>query len=297
VATLLAATYPALVLLTGQAMSDLAFAAGVCALLAWLVAPPRGRRSAALTGLAVGVLTLLRTVGAGLAILPLLLADRGDRIRAFLVCACVAIATVLPWMVRNASEMGSFTIGTNGGANMLVGQHPGASGWSDAFELPPAVAAATGEVARDAAMRREALGFMREHPLEAIALVPAKFAAMYLLETQAVSAMFHGEKQAGDAMRYLLFGVSQFAWFVIAALVLVRLGSWRDPQRRPRGAQWIGWVLVAYFTAICVVFHGEDRYRLPLLPWLLIEAAVVLCGAPQPRRRSISPFNSSSDEN
>ena len=35
----------------------------------------------------------------------------------------------------------------------------------------------------------------------------------------------------------------------------------------------------AYFTALCIVFHGEDRYRLPILPWLIIEAAVVMARA------------------
>jgi hypothetical protein len=35
-------------------------------------------------------------------------------------------------------------------------------------------------------------------------------------------------------------------------------------------------LIAGYFTSICLVFHGEDRYRLPILPWILLEAAVVV---------------------
>jgi hypothetical protein len=200
-------------------------------------------------------------------------------------------------MMRNAVALDRFTIGTNAGSNLLVGDRPGASGWRDAFELPANVQALRGEVERDDAMRAQALAFVHDHPGQVLAMLPRKLAGMYLLETQAVTSLFQGERHASDSIRHALYGVSQLAWMLVALLVLARVHSWRDGHQHPRAAQWTGWLLVAYFTAICLVFHGEDRYRLPVLPWFLIEAAVALCAAAQPRSRSIKPLSSSSDAN
>ena len=53
----------------------------------------------------------------------------------------------------------------------------------------------------------------------------------------------------------------------------------RQPGQRPRGILWCSWLFIGYFTLLGLVFHGQDRYRLPILPWLLIEAAVIVARA------------------
>jgi 4-amino-4-deoxy-L-arabinose transferase-like glycosyltransferase len=306
VATLMAAMYPALVLMTGQSLSDLVFVAGLFAAFAFVLRVNGDRPQDVLwLGAAIGLLTLLRSVGGGLvALLPAVwwLVRRNDAryARAVAIAAFACAVVVLPWMVRNAIVLDRFTIGTNAGSNLLVGNRPGASGWRDAFELSPQLLAVRGEAARDDAMKAQAWAFIREHPAQALAILPGKLAGMYLLETQAVTSLFQGERRGSDAARHALYGLSQLTWMALALLVLARVASWRAASQRPRGAQWSGWLLVAYFTAICLVFHGEDRYRLPVLPWFLIEAAVVLAGArgmTQPRNRSIRPLSSSSDAN
>jgi 4-amino-4-deoxy-L-arabinose transferase-like glycosyltransferase len=300
VATLLVAVYPALVLMTGQTMSDLVFVAGLFAVFAFVAATDGARaRDALIVGIAVGVLTLVRTVGIACVVLfPLMWWRRGSslRIRGFALVAIGCALLVVPWMLRNAAVLDRFTLGTNGGSNILVGHRADATGWRDVFEQPPAVERARNEVERDDAMRAEALRFMREHPLEALALIPRKFVAMYITETDVVTAMFQGMHRSSERVRHLLQIACQLAWMTIAGLVLVRLLSWRNRDQRPVGLRWSGWLLTAYFTAICLVFFGTDRYRLPVLPWLLIEAAVVLAGV-QPRSRSINPLSSSSDAN
>ena len=303
VATLFTAAYPALVVMTGQSMSDLPFVAGMYALIAFaLRVDGSRRRDGVVAGVAVGLLTLVRTVGLGLVVLVpaiwwLASRDATKYVRSASIVACVCAAVLLPWMVRNAVALDRFTIGTNGGSNLLVGSRPGASGWRDAFDYPDSVAAARTEVAVDDAMRKEAFAFIRNHPLDALAILPGKLAAMYLLETQAITSLFQGERHGSDRIRHALYGMSQLAWLAIALLVAARLASWRRPDDRPRGTQWFGWLLVCYFTAICLVFHGEDRYRLPLLPWYLIEAAVVAVLGAQRRNLSMRPLSSSSEPN
>ena len=303
VATLLVALYPALILMTGQTMSDLPFLAGMYALMAFALRTDGERvGDAIIIGLAAGLLSLVRSVGAGLVVLLpaiwwLRTRDTSRFLRATVIAALACAACLAPWMARNAVALDRFTIGTNGGSNLLVGSRPDASGWRDRFELPDSVLAAPDEVSQDDAMRNEALSFIRDHPADALAILPHKLVAMYLLETQAVTSQFQGKQRAGDAVRHFLFGASQLAWISIALLVLARVVSWRRKADRPRGARWSGWLLVAYFTAICLVFHGEDRYRLPIMPWFIIEAAAFAVAAAQRRSLSMMPLSSSSEPN
>ena len=287
IATLAACVYPALVLMTAQAMTELLFTAGLFALLAWLLRVEReGWREAAALGMACALLTLVRSAAVGLfALMPLIWwlrsGDTKAYWRAVVVAGLVCAACLLPWMLRNTVELDRFTIGTNAGPNLLVGNHAGASGgYERGFEPPDILRAGrdSNEVEADDLMKTEALRFVREHPLQALAILPRKFGAMYLLETQAVSSNFQGAVRGSDLVRHLLYATSQAAWVLVALLAFGRVSSWRHGDARPRNIQWSGWLLVLYFTAICLVFHGEDRYRLPILPWLLIEAAAAVAG-------------------
>jgi hypothetical protein len=265
-------------------MTELLFTAGLFVLLAWMLRMDRWHwRNAAALGVGCALLTFVRSAAVALfAVMPLVwwlrFGDTKSYWRTVLVAGLVCASCLLPWMLRNSLELDRFTVGTNAGPNLLVGNHAGASGgYEPGFEPTDILreGRAGNEVEADDVMKAQAFRFVREHPLEALAILPRKLGAMYLLETQAVSSNFQGEHPASDGARHVLYAISQAAWVVVALLVIGRIVSWRHGDARPRAAQWCGWLLVAYFTAVCLVFHGEDRYRLPILPWLLIEAAVV----------------------
>jgi 4-amino-4-deoxy-L-arabinose transferase-like glycosyltransferase len=282
ITTALLALYPPLVFMTGQALSDLVFLAGLSALLVWWLARPKPRwTDAALAGLAISGLTLVR--GAGLVLLPVLalvlLAQIGPR-RALLGAAVMALACAVgltPWLVRNHAVMGQVTLGTNLGVNFYAGNRPGASGGVDSFDWPVAVLALPNEAHRDRALRDAALEFIVARPMETAALLPRKLMHLYAFEFEAASGLLQGHP-AGSPARLAAFGVSQFAYGVVLALLLARVLSWSHPGRHPRGVQWVGWWVAAGVTALCLLTHGQDRYRLPILPWMVLEGAVWLAG-------------------
>ena len=282
-ATLALAIHPALLFMTGQAMSDLPFLAGSALLLAvWLARPAPRWTDSVLAGLAIALLTLLR--GAGLVLLPVLpliaLAGglggrRAARCAGLLVLACAA--GLAPWVARNQVVLGQATLGTNLGINLYAGNRPGASGGVDRFDWPAASMAERGEAAQDRALRQAALDFVTAHPLEAAAALPRKLLHLFAFEFEAASALLQGHP-AGSPARLMAFGASQLVHALLLALLLARLLSWRDPGQRPRGLQWTGWWLAAGVTALALLTHGQDRYRLPLLPWMVLEAAVWIAG-------------------
>ena len=292
-ATLAAATYPALVLMTGQPLSDLAFLAGLLALVAGVLASrPWGPVASVVVGAAIGLLTLTRGVGIGLLVVVpaiwLLRGRAGGRVGASLLLIATAFgACIAPWVLRNDAVFGRPTIGTNLGVNAYIGNHRGASGGSVAASpaiLPESVG--DDEAAIDAALTHRAIDFVVSAPGEAAAILPGKLVHLYLLDTYAVSALFQGERASPAWVKHGLFAVAQLAYVAFLSLFVVRVLELPWRAHRPRGAQWTGWLLAGYFTLLCLVFHGEDRYRLPILPWILVEGCVVLARSQPSRGRA-----------
>jgi 4-amino-4-deoxy-L-arabinose transferase-like glycosyltransferase len=289
-ATLAAAAYPGLVLMTGQPLSDLPFVAGLLVLVACvLVIPPWGLAASVLVGAAIGLLTLTRSAGIGLLVVVpaiwLLRGRAGSRVGASVLLVVTAFgACIAPWVLRNDAAFGRPTLGTNLGANLYIGNHRGASGGSVAASpavLPDSIGDNEAEV--DAALTRRAIDFVASAPGEAAAVLPGKLVHLYLLDTYAVSALFQGERASPAWIKHGLFAVAQLAYVAFLTIFVVRAFELPGTARRPRGVQWTGWLLAGYFTLLCLVFHGEDRYRLPILPWILIEGCVVLARSRGPR--------------
>ena len=140
-AALFAAGYPALVLMTGQSLSDLPFVAGLLALVAFvLVRTPYRVLDSAVVGFAVAIVTLTREVGAGLVVVvPLVWRLRHRDARRYttslVVNALAFTMGITPWILRNQCVLGVPTLGTNLGTNAYVGNHHGSPGWSRSGSL------------------------------------------------------------------------------------------------------------------------------------------------------------------
>ena len=276
------AIYPALVLQTGQAMSDLCFAAGSMWLIAIALRPSPRWRQAALAGIGIGLLTLTRGVGLVLlAIVPAVWALARPRHPSLAKTVCILLAAfalvVVPWLWRNDRLFGRPVFTTGTGLNAYIGHHPGASGGYDPAELPfPAEALAWNEAEVDRALLVHALDFARTHPIEELVLVPRKIAHLYAFETSAVTALFQGDRPASPALKYALHAVSQLAYVAVLAAFLLRAFELLTRLARLSGTQWAGWIVALGFTAVAVLFFGQDRFRLPILPWMMIEGAAWL---------------------
>jgi 4-amino-4-deoxy-L-arabinose transferase-like glycosyltransferase len=266
------ALHPSLALATGQAMSDLPFAAALAALTAWLLqAEPWRLRNTLLLGGALGLLALTRSVGA--AFLPALLLPwhlrRPDLRKAALhggLAALVVFSALGAWAARNGRVLGKAVVATNVGLNLHIGNHPGAGG---GYAPAPAVEAGSpGEAAADAAHGRAARAFLRDRPLEALSLLPKKLFHLLAFDLSAAQEALGGGGRPAW-LKALAYGACQGFHLLLLGAFLAGLAA----LRRPPGLTPVGLAIGATVLLVSLATFGQDRFRMPFLPWMALGAA------------------------
>jgi len=186
----LLAVFPGHVFFSSLVLSETLFTFQVVVVLALVLLTVRksdaGWLWIVVLGMLVGAAALVR--GQGLFLLPtaalfwwLFTADLMRALKWTAVTALACIAVIIPWTVRNYVTMGSFVfISTNGGSNLYMGHHEGASGsfdwgasrWTEEryAYLPPKEQ----EVKSSNLAMREGLRFMFTHPAAEARLVGSK---------------------------------------------------------------------------------------------------------------------------
>jgi 4-amino-4-deoxy-L-arabinose transferase-like glycosyltransferase len=287
-AALWLAFFPNLIYHTAAALSETLFNFLILALLAVLVAVEwrrgelgYGRLLAA--GALIGASALVRPIS--LLLVPLLFACwlvAGARWRRAAlqigVALGVAVAVILPWSIRNTIVMESPTfISVNLGDDLCMGHHPGATGH---FELPDACF--TGfdqykrpafEVHRNNDNTRKAVKFALKHPVFEVKLLSRKAYYTWQDDHDGIWAVeSYGDDMfiQRDLRLFLTHAADVYFFVTISAggLALIALLLSRGDPRR------LFLVLTTLaFAGIPLVFFGDSRFHVPVLPPLSIAAA------------------------
>jgi 4-amino-4-deoxy-L-arabinose transferase-like glycosyltransferase len=299
-AALAFAVFPSHILYVSQLHSEVVFTASyLLALGLMLAAPPAGDRRWVpfwlAAGLAIGVAGLMRPVALSLlAVAPFAMRTKGaawaSLARGTLLALVAAAVVVTPWVVRNAVRVGTPTIATNAGIDFWIGNHEGASGL---FVMPPPevfpiISTDLQEQERHDYRRGFELGlrFIRQHPLEALRLLPLKAYHLYTDDAHAVTtAETWGQTVfLSEGGRRALRSLTDAFYFFVAAgavagLILPVGGARR--QRWPLAAALGAWTLVH------LAFFGEPRFHLPVTPVMAVLAAPVWLWAADLLRRPV----------
>lgn len=248
-------------------------------------------RQAALLGVVIGLVMLTRAAGAALLAavviyVTLIRFERPARER-----WRAAAVVLLPWMLRNAAAVGGFSLNTNGGINLLIGNNPHARGsyyfaGEVADMLPPAAA---GEVVRDRAGQTLARRFMREHPVAALKLLPRKFAHLWATDMSMLVHYHPPEGYTSVSARLRSLPVWQLAAaglpYILLALAGIA-GFYLVRQFPSRGF----FILQIFFVVLAsLLTYGMPRYHLPAMLPLTVGIGALLrprvwSAAPQWRR-------------
>lgn len=287
-AGILCAFYPPLIWHSVHLMTEPLFiplSAG-CIYAAFLFRRTGRLRWAALAGVAGGLAALSRSMLIGF--LPLLAIwiwwarRRLGRAQsgAALFCAAV-LATLAPWIVRNAIVFHEFVPATtDAGHGFYVANNEHTiddrfyipNDWS--FMLKPGETS-IGEVEASRRLMRIAGGYLLSHPRVALRLMARRFVTLWGFYP---NAEFVGRTQ-----------VWLYALSYIPLFPLMLFGLWRAHRRREADRMDLLLVdgLILYTTAIHTVFLAMIRYREPLMPFLLVFAAMgIMCAAGALRRES-----------
>lgn len=245
-------------------------------------------------GFAFGLATLVRPQAALIPLIVLWCVAKYDGEASFKLSKAVwgvyvMLALVLvPWTVRNIEEMKApVIVSTNMGDNLLIGNHPDATGsYMDPTKCGVNVRG-LGEVERNSKTTKAALDHIVSHPWRTIKLWPAKAWNTFGRATDGPYWAFQKTKGqltvpgAGDDKALFLASKSYasishgilLSLFVIGVPVLLRSrqrleGTMRVPA--------LGIALVGYVLTVSFVFFGNPRFAFSVLPFMAMYAGALL---------------------
>lgn len=295
-AAFLYAIIPSRLLFTSALMSEESFVSLVLLALIMVVLGVKQQNWVWLTavgfGLAVGAGAFIRPLGIVLLPLPLVLLFSNAvspriALTQVVVGTVVAVAVLYPWTMRNHREIGGWNlVSNNGGINLWIGCHLNRKGelasngqWMDWWsgDAPPSINTPD-ERANDAKAQDLALECMRKQPLAfaRLALVKglytfaedwtyvSKWSLNYRLPERGTHKIVSAE--VIDSLTYLVNGV----YLLLLPLAAVGGIATLFAPSIYRG------LLGAAFLALALVpllFFGEPRFHVPLLPMMSIWAA------------------------
>jgi 4-amino-4-deoxy-L-arabinose transferase-like glycosyltransferase len=279
------ALMPSHALYTSLIMSEVLFTGLVVA--AFVAALHRSAWAVALAGVAFGLAALTRSHGVVLVAAPLAVwlawgwFDRERRVESLRnagIMVAAAVMTITPWGVRNAVHFDSFQpISTNFGMNLWVGNNPDATG---GLTLPPPVDVdadrerdgARAEVAYDRAARRAAVDWITSNPGGFLSLAPRKVWQTYRNDASFTSWYEPpGSGYLEPRTRVWLDRVANTGYYAVLAVAAV--GAVVAAARRRLDALALPLTALVAWTAVSVVFFGDPRFHIPVLPAFALLAA------------------------
>ena len=196
------------------------------------------------------------------------------------VVALAVVVVIAPWTLRNRSVMGETVfISTNGGDNLCIGHHEGATG---AFVLTEfcagrfeGVPRPRYELLRDEDGTKKAREFALHHPGEEVRLLFSKLHYLVRHDHDGLDAVesYREDPFIGKGFRRFLEVLADGFALVAAVLGLLglpALASRSDPRRL---------ALLAMLLAVAVAplaFFGDPRFHVPVVPLLAVATGVTV---------------------
>jgi len=229
--------------------------------------PGAGRHERLLAGACLGMAALGRPE---LLLLPPVLAAIGwlrrDVSRAILRVVWLApgiLMLVVPWSMRAHWTTGNWAIvSANGGYNFWKSFNP----VTDGSQVPLSDSSWDGSAAIDAPAvgYRAGIAFIRRHPARSAFLAPLKVAHLFGPERDLLSDVRQGHlpsARVGLAVGCAL--LQNAVWFGLMAVGFYALAGSRLSE-----AKDVALALLAVLVLVHMVFFGDDRFHVPLLPFL-----------------------------
>lgn len=186
------------------------------------------------------------------------------------VVTAVSVLVMVPWGLRNQRELGEFQITTtSSGMTLVYGNNSAATGGY--CELPFTVPGKT-ELEQFHNANRMGSAWIASHPLQFVQLIPRKWLALLAGEGEEASFALRSPRLL--PWQPVAMAVCQVAWFLAKALAFAAV--WRRRARLDADALTGCAAVLWTWLSIHAVFHGQFRYHAPLLPIVLVLAAVAL---------------------
>jgi len=287
-ATLLA-VYPPYILYSQSLFSETLFTLILLTSLDSLVSRPMGKDGRLTAGVLLGLGALLKPV---MMIFPAVLVvwnrlrgyPSGRVLKQVFLVALFLTVTISPWLVRNRISLGEWVFTTNGGINFWIGNNPAATG---AYRVPGdnQVFKEEDEVARNRLAFGEAIRFWKDHPVEALKVLPWKFFFLFSSESAVLLNFFEGPQLHGAkrfAARYLSVPVSHLLAVNLPYYLLLLLSLPSMFLERGRDGDQTRKLLVLtilFWITAHLVFFGSNRFHMPIMAVFAVFSARTIISA------------------
>ena len=188
----------------------------------------------------------------------------------FLFAAGLLLA-LMPWLSRNKSTMGAYTLATQGGSALWEGNNPLATGtWNkqaaDAnplFEEPD-------EVYREREFRRQAIDFIKNNPAKFIELGFRKLG--YLFSSERMVLLYFMDSPPGMSSTQIYRTVSPVYMIIVNLpyFAVILAGAWGLLLPMKHKFFTVGFIIT--WMATMFVFVALPRYHYVLIPFFVIGA-------------------------
>lgn len=268
------AAYPSLVLYSGLLVTETLYI--VFFLSAFLVACKMVKNMSMGMGVLLGVIAALATLTRAvfLGFFPIVLfvvwwmrrREGNHGVRSLILAIIVLCIVLSPWTIRNYSVHHAFVpVSTGGGKVLLAGNNPfapesfraeGFDEWlkSQAAERGVLDLNALPEVELFSVYKAIALDYIVSHPFETCMLAIQKIHIFWIYP------IAHSDS---DIPTQMLVTAADFLLYVGAAIGLA--ACWQHRRRL-----LLVFLAIGFFCLVQVIFHGEGRFRLPIVPFLCV---------------------------
>jgi hypothetical protein len=281
-----AAVYPFFVYYNGMLMSETLDVAVIVPGLWLLCRSLRGGQAAeaAGAGLLLGLAALCRAEGAFImaVVWAAAAALRRDRLKMLALAFGIWLLPILFWCARNQAVVGRFALDIHGGMTLLHGTELFELNEVDtgvaqrAFQETPAYLSSRNlpEAERDRLYMKEAVAFMKAHPGRTLAQWTLKLATFWRLwpRTDKPYQEDAGSHPSAGLPRGALVAISLL--FEPALILGGLYGLWLLRSRMLELFPLYGWLLGT--MGVHVISVSQMRYRLPVMPLLILGAAVAV---------------------
>lgn len=198
------------------------------------------------------------------------------RTAALVLTACLVV--VLPWMIRNYVVVDSFSLNTNGGMNMFIGNNPEARGsyYLNDEMLKRTDSLAPTEAGRDRACRTLASEYFWGNFRHSLELWPKKFAHFWSTDMAMLTHYLplRGSTSLAESLR------AQPAWALLVMaipyclIVMIGTAGFYLVKHFPTRGLFILYIFWTVFAAF--VTYGLPRYHYPVMPAMMLGMVVYL---------------------
>jgi 4-amino-4-deoxy-L-arabinose transferase-like glycosyltransferase len=195
-----------------------------------------------------------------------------------LVPALVVVGMSIPWMIRNEIRMHAFIVtSTNTGDTLCLDRNKDAYGGFRFADHDGCVDPGLPEVPRNAGNTRKAISFVVHHPAREALQIVRRGRYEFADDHDGIEATETLGRGAflGSRVRTVLSDVADWYFYAVLALAAVGLVMLVRAARRQAEARLFFVAWAALFT-IPLLLWGNQRFHLPLYPYLVILAAAVI---------------------